>query len=838
MGNSSSGSVGLNFAIGDDLKCGDHWTICSGSKKEAVAATNSVLDGICDSLKEGVNIFKFIKTPSAPGISKLNCAQRHWQKLRTLKHPYILAFLDGADIENEALILVTEECLPLDAWLNKVSISGSNIANDAAIVHELLWGFKCILNALTFLHDTCTLSHSYLGLHAIYVTKNGDWKLGSLDLAGNIANYDDFTHLKTNASLLQRPFLCPERQNLSTSVSGDATEAAVKSAPWSADIYSLAQCINKSFDLLKIEMPTELSKYTQKMLSMEPKRRPTAAQLNRSPLFNSEHLNLLSSLSELSIKQPAESINILSKIKDKVVDIPVSICNHKILPSLGKSLQMSCNDFNNRDARESCRQAISLTLSLLSLLGSQSKIDTTNLALQCGVVLTQLWTMGDRAVRGALLSSLKDISSYIHENLVNKYIFDQLLAGFADSNPKMREESLKCLVHVVDKLDEKNLQDKLVRCITNLQNDQEASIRTNATIFIGRITPKLKDNVRGKVLCNSYVKAMRDPFVHCRIAGLKAAIASIQYIDHTSIATKLMPQICSLLMDRSTDVRELSLSLLDKCTGVMKEQHQKFIELSVLEKEKFKNEPVSPTREQGVNGGSTKITSMLGLTGSNTNGDWTSWAVEGISKTIEKSLLDEKTSATSTMNNKGMSSSNNLSQSSLQSMGTKGSSNDSFLKANNWGDDDWGDDLDSEINNNNTNKLQYTTDSNNPVAAWDDDLDLDDANVGGGSSSNDSKKLIMPGTKVASATPSSLSYKKSDNSGMTKNITGNKLTEDEIIEKALAEEPQSIKPAARPATTFNSTSSTGIKGLTSKKKEPLSVKKLAITENDKDWEDF
>ena len=45
----------------------------------------------------------------------------------------------------------------------------------------------------------------------------------------------------------------------------------------------------------------------------------------------------------------------------------------------------------------------------------------------------------------------------------------------------MREETLKCLVHVVEKLDEKNLQEKLIRCITNLQNDTENSIRTCQT---------------------------------------------------------------------------------------------------------------------------------------------------------------------------------------------------------------------------------------------------------------------------------------------------------------------------------------------------------------------
>jgi SCY1-like protein 1 len=93
---------------------------------------------------------------------------------------------------------------------------------------------------------------------------------------------------------------------------------------------------------------------------------------------------------------------------------------------------------------------------------------------------------------------------------------------------RLREETLKSLVHIVEKLDENQLQDKLVRCITSLQQDPENSIRTNATIFLGRIMPKLKESVRlvtslhtlidfrAKVLVPAYSKAMKDPFSHCR----------------------------------------------------------------------------------------------------------------------------------------------------------------------------------------------------------------------------------------------------------------------------------------------------------------------------------
>ncbi len=57
------------------------------------------------------------------------------------------------------------------------------------------------------------------------------------------------------------------------------------------------------------------------------------------------------------------------------------------------------------------------------------------------------------------------------------------------------------LIFVVEKLEETQLQDRLVRSVVNLQNDAEPSIRTNATIFLGKISVKLKDAVRWVASC-------------------------------------------------------------------------------------------------------------------------------------------------------------------------------------------------------------------------------------------------------------------------------------------------------------------------------------------------
>jgi SCY1-like protein 1 len=79
-------------------------------------------------------------------------AQRSIQKLRTLKHPSVLGFVDSTDLEDQ-LILVTEHCKPLNVWLKEQLATNTVTMEDKILLfEEALWGFKCILTALSFLH--------------------------------------------------------------------------------------------------------------------------------------------------------------------------------------------------------------------------------------------------------------------------------------------------------------------------------------------------------------------------------------------------------------------------------------------------------------------------------------------------------------------------------------------------------------------------------------------------------------------------------------------------------------------------------------------------------------
>ncbi len=44
--------------------------------------------------------------------------QKNIQKLRTLRHPFVVTYVDSIDLD-EASVLVTESCRPLETWLKE-----------------------------------------------------------------------------------------------------------------------------------------------------------------------------------------------------------------------------------------------------------------------------------------------------------------------------------------------------------------------------------------------------------------------------------------------------------------------------------------------------------------------------------------------------------------------------------------------------------------------------------------------------------------------------------------------------------------------------------------------
>ena len=80
---------------------------------------------------------------------------------------------------------------------------------------EIVWGFKCILDALQFLHTKCNFVHGFLSPFAIFVCTNGDWKLGLLDLACKMDVLEEEMMFKQVLSLSSLSLIYPLIYSLS-----------------------------------------------------------------------------------------------------------------------------------------------------------------------------------------------------------------------------------------------------------------------------------------------------------------------------------------------------------------------------------------------------------------------------------------------------------------------------------------------------------------------------------------------------------------------------------------------------------------------------------------------
>ena len=187
MGNTNA----LPFEMCDEIKSShQYWSIYEGVAKQD-ESTVTVMT---------TNIKKNNMT--------VECARRGMTKLRSLKHPNILSFVDGTELE-DSIIMATEAAIPLSKFVESITINSENDIN--LIMEEIIYGMRCILEGLQFLHRTAKLLHGCISMDSIFITSQGDWKLGLLDIASDVSidekYFNDYQYLQPDE------FKAPERND-------------------------------------------------------------------------------------------------------------------------------------------------------------------------------------------------------------------------------------------------------------------------------------------------------------------------------------------------------------------------------------------------------------------------------------------------------------------------------------------------------------------------------------------------------------------------------------------------------------------------------------------------
>jgi SCY1-like protein 1 len=108
-------------------------------------------------------------------------------------------------------------------------------------------------------------------------------------------------------------------------------------------------------------------------------------------------------------------------------------------------------------------------------------------------------------------------------------------------------------------LSERLMNNDLLRLLAKSQLDPEPSIRTNTCILIGRMAKHLGPNTKRKVLVPAFGRALKDTFVHARVAGLMAFMATIDVYERDDLAAKVIPSVSAALVDKEKCVETRSL---------------------------------------------------------------------------------------------------------------------------------------------------------------------------------------------------------------------------------------------------------------------------------------
>ncbi|KAJ3559364.1 hypothetical protein NM688_g390 [Phlebia brevispora] len=518
------------------------WTLYEGTKRD---------DG------SPVSIFEFTaNTPAKRNLLPL--AKNALRKLRTIRHPDVLKFLDGVETDT-SIHIMTERVRPLCTALEEASNKNAQELED-----WILWGLHRISIALTFINESCASTHGNVCTNSVFLSPSGEWKLGGFEVLSNPK--DDAAVLYTMGSLI------PDANKHSSPEVKKGGWSVLKEHNLSAlDSYSLGLLIHFAFNRTDTLPSTALPPHPppaassrgsiplpvfsayKRLLNPNPKARLTPKHFleigmaetagEGSGFFaNNRLVKVCAGLDNFNIAGEADKNNLLKVLKESASSLPPEFASFRVLPALASALEFG---------GASAAQLLPLVLQLGKNVAPQ---DYSSVIM---VHLVKLFASPDRGTRMALLDHLSEFADKLDKKTVTEKIWPNLQTGFTDTVAIIREATVKAIILISDKvLSDRILNNDLLRHLAKMQADLEPSIRTNTCILLGRLGPTLGYHTKKKVLVPAFTRALKDPFVHCRVAGLMALMATIDCFETEELATRVIPNMAFTLVDKEKLVRD------------------------------------------------------------------------------------------------------------------------------------------------------------------------------------------------------------------------------------------------------------------------------------------
>ncbi|KAI8883737.1 hypothetical protein K501DRAFT_333114 [Backusella circina FSU 941] len=512
---------GFGYSLGDKVEFFQDqsiWALHHGTKKE---------DG------SEVSIFVF---DCSKNRDRIQLARNAFKRLRTLRHPDVLRYLDGIETE-QSIMFVTDPIEPLSSQLNQDP--------DKNLV---IWGLYKIANAVKFINNDCGMVHGNVRVSSIFTNKAGEWKLGGFELLCSLK--------EESPIILTFGGLVPDAQRYAAPEVKKSGWTVIKDLPTEAvDSYHLGCLVYESYNhrfettdsLLsqKGSIPANMLTIYKNLLNPSFRNRATADMfldegLRPRGFFSGDFVNVNLFLENISIKEQGEKEGFFRKLDSVIDTFPAEFSKHKILPELIKAFE-----FGSGGAK---------ALSAIVKVGDHvSDEEYTSIIIE---PIVRMFASPDRAIRVSLLENMPKFIHHMTNKMVTNQIYPNIATGFSDTIPIIREQTIKSILLLVPKLNERILNYDLLKHLAKLQMDPEPGIRTNTTICLGKMAKHLTDATRKKVLVPAFTRSLRDGFHHARIAALMALSATSEFYDPQDCAMKIIPTISIVLLDKEKPVRD------------------------------------------------------------------------------------------------------------------------------------------------------------------------------------------------------------------------------------------------------------------------------------------
>lgn len=467
---------------------------------------------------------------------------------KRMRHPALLAphakASAAAPAENtgifEAAVPLTVWCRAVVAEMSAQPVQGpdwlqamaAGMSSPGAPEAALLWGWFGLLRGIEFLHASAAQVHGSISPDSVWVCPSGDWKLGSGAVQDSAANaHAAWADVRTVQKLVPAWAIAPDRARGGGSASAETgfgwdMWAAGATFLWAslsildathiwADGAELADQVRR-WRNGELGWPVEdpaVAAILARCCAMNPAARP-AARAARDAIGQQPVCQLLAAVDELHVLAGQQRAAVIAQAQSSCKRMPALLTHGKVVPALMRALEFS-------DASAGGTAVLGPALQLAAGMPAH------RISEEVLPSVLRLFKLKDRATRMQLLHYSADYAQHLTKRVVNDQIWPELLTGFHDAEPALRQATAKATVNFLGLLSDSNAQ-VLTKALRRTALDPAPAVRATAVVALSRVSRVLSATQVHSGVIPTYLKSMTDATPAVRATAYKVACNAVE----------------------------------------------------------------------------------------------------------------------------------------------------------------------------------------------------------------------------------------------------------------------------------------------------------------------